>query len=224
LFQRRYAGQFDQEADRALAFMITGAQRMESLLRDLLVYSQAGSDAEPAGAVDCMDVLSKVTFNLQASIDQNKAVVTWTQLPEVRAHEIRIVQLFQNLIGNAIKYRGAEPPVICVTAERHDTNWLFCVEDNGIGIKVEYSQQVFGIFKRLHGHNYPGTGIGLAICQRIVEKYGGRIWVEPASGGGSRFCFTLPQTAGTQFRGGAGQATTREGQAYSDLPPRAMAV
>lgn len=193
LFQRRYKGQLDEEADRSLGFIIGGAQRMEMLLRDLLTYSQTGSDEEPAGSVDCLNALSKVTFNLQAGIEQASAMVSWNHLPEVKAHEIRIVQLFQNLVGNAIKYRGAESPVICVTAERQDNNtWLFCVEDNGIGIEPEYAQQVFGIFKRLHGHRYPGTGIGLAICQRIVERYGGRIWVEPAPAGGSRFYFTLP--------------------------------
>ena len=197
LFQKRYAGQLDQEADRCLGFVISGAQRMEMLLRDLLVYSQTGSDQEPAVQVDCVEALAKVTLNLQAGIEQNKAVVSWTRLPRVKAHEFRIVQLFQNLIGNAIKYRGVEAPVICVTAERQDDGtWLFCVEDNGIGIEPEYSQQVFGIFKRLHGHRFPGTGIGLAICQRIVERYGGRIWVEPAPGEGSRFCFTLPQAGG----------------------------
>jgi PAS domain S-box-containing protein len=193
LFQKRYEGQLDQEADRSLGFIISGAQRMEMLLRDLLVYSQTGSDQEPAVQVDCVEALAKVTLNLQAGIELNKAVVSWTRLPRVKAHEFRIVQLFQNLIGNAIKYRGAEPPIICVTAERRDGTWLFCVEDNGIGIEPEYAQQVFGIFKRLHGHRFPGTGIGLAICQRIVERYGGRIWVEPAPGEGSRFCFTLPQ-------------------------------
>jgi len=220
LFQKRYAGQLDQEADRSLGFMITGAQRMEMLLRDLLMYSQAGSDVDPPGPVNCQDVLAKVTFNLQTAIEQNGAVVSWTRLPEVKAHEIRLVQLFQNLIGNAVKYRGAEPPVICVTAELQDTHWLFCVEDNGIGIKPEYAQQVFGIFKRLHGHSYPGTGIGLAICQRIIERYGGRIWVEPAVGLGSRFYFTVPQTTGEQARA----KTAAEGRTYSGHPPAVAAV
>jgi light-regulated signal transduction histidine kinase (bacteriophytochrome) len=217
LFQRRYAGKLDAEADQSLGFMITGAQRMEMLLRDLLAYSQAGSDEEPAGPVNCLDVLNKVAFNLQAAIEQSKAVVTWTGLPEVRAHEIRIVQLFQNLIGNAIKYRGPQPPVILVTSESRDDDWLFCVEDNGIGINPEYAQQVFGIFKRLHGHKYPGTGIGLAICQRIVERYGGRIWVELANAEGSRFCFTLPKTTAerTPVSSSAGTSEKRLPQAVA---------
>lgn len=194
LFQKLYAGKLEQDGERALAFMIEGAQRMELLLRDLLVYSQAGSDEEPAGPVNCETVLNSVVFNLQASIRQNGAVVTWKNMPEVRAHEIRLVQLFQNLIGNAIKYRGPEPPRIQIDAEHQDGVWLFSVEDNGIGIKPEYAQLIFGVFKRLHGHNYPGTGIGLAISQRIVEKYGGRIWVESGGEQGSRFCFTMPHS------------------------------
>ena len=222
LFQKRYAGQLDPEAERSLGFIISGAQRMEMLLRDLLTYSQTGSDEEPAVHVDCVKVLSKVTLNLQAGIEQNNAVVSWNQLPLVKAHEIRIVQLFQNLLGNAIKYRGMEPPVICVTAERQDNSWLFCVEDNGIGIQPEYAQQVFGIFKRLHGHRYPGTGIGLAICQRIVERYGGRIWVEPGPAGGSRFYFTLPHVASESVSGTAVAATA--GISYGESTTRAMVV
>ncbi len=138
--------------------------------------------------------MQQVLLNLQASIQQNQAQITWDPLPTVHAHEIRIVQLLQNLVGNGIKYRSAEPPRIHVTAKRRDADWMFSVTDNGIGIEPEYAQQIFGIFKRLHGQNYPGTGIGLAICQRIVERYGGRIWVESKPGQGSTFCFTLPPT------------------------------
>lgn len=213
LFQKRYGGKLDEEADRSLGFMITGAQRMEMLLRDLLTYSQTGSDQDTPGPVDCNAVMEKVRLNLQAAIEQNNAEVTWGNLPEVYAHEIRIVQLFQNLVGNAIKYRGEQPPVIRVMAEEDGENWQFCVEDNGIGIKPEYAQQVFGIFKRLNGHTYPGTGIGLAICQRIVERYSGRIWVEPSTTGGSRFLFTVPQ------------AVIRDsGQDFVGAPSTAMAV
>ncbi len=150
------------------------------------------SSEGPAQPVDCAIVLEKVMLNLQTAIEQNGASVTWSDLPTVPAHEVRMVQLLQNLIGNAIKYRGLEPPKIHVHAERRQADWLFCVKDNGIGIDPEYAQQIFGVFKRLHGHNYPGTGIGLAICQRIIERYGGRIWVESTVGEGSRFYFTLP--------------------------------
>jgi PAS domain S-box-containing protein len=203
MLQKKYVGQLGEEADQCLSFIIDGAHRMEMLLKDLLSYSQAGAASEgPSGPVDCGTVLRMVMLNLQAAIEQNGAVVTWNGLPTVEAHEFRMVQLFQNLVGNAIKYRRPDPPRIHVAAERRETDWLFSVEDNGIGIKPEYAQQVFGIFKRLHGHNYPGTGIGLAICQRIVERYNGRIWVESTPGVGSRFCFTLQQMAAKQPRQG----------------------
>ncbi len=188
-----YSSKLDPEADQYISYVVNGAKRMEQLLRDLLAYSQAGSSSEgPAQPVQCHTVLEKVMFNLQAAIEQNGASVQWGKLPTLPAHEVRLVQLFQNLIGNAIKYRGLEPPKIKVTATREKSGWTFCVQDNGIGIDPEYAQQIFGVFKRLHGHNYPGTGIGLAICQRIVERYGGRIWVESTLGEGSCFYFTLP--------------------------------
>jgi len=142
--------------------------------------------------VVCSEVLRKVLLNLQASIDQTQAQVSANGLPTIRAHEIRLVQLLQNLIGNAIKYRGTEQPKVHVDAERRPGAWLFSVKDNGIGIKPEYAEQIFGIFKRLHGARYPGTGIGLAICERIVKSYGGQIWVESTLGEGSTFYFTLP--------------------------------
>ncbi|HEV2690916.1 MAG TPA: ATP-binding protein [Bryobacteraceae bacterium] len=193
LLQRRYGGQFDAEADQFISFVVGGAKRMELLLKDLLTYSQTGASTEgPPQPVDCASVMQKVLLNLQASVEQNQAIITWEALPAVEAHEIRVVQLLQNLVGNAIKYRRAEAPTIQISAKRCDAGWLFAVSDNGIGIEPEYCQQIFGIFKRLHGQTYPGTGIGLAICQRIVERYGGRIWVESKPGEGSQFYFTLP--------------------------------
>jgi PAS domain S-box-containing protein len=193
IIQKRYAERLDSEAQELFGFVVGGARRMEMLLKDLLTYSQTSSSSEgPAQPVECEAAIQKVMLNLQAAIVQNDARVTWDPLPTVHAHEIRLVQLLQNLIGNAIKYRSADAPLIHVSAERRVGDWLFSVQDNGIGIEPEYSQQVFGIFKRLHGHTYAGTGIGLAICQRIVERYGGRIWVESKPGAGSRFCFTIP--------------------------------
>src|SRR5579862_8574056 len=195
--EKQYASLFDDKAHQYLSFIVSGAQRMELLLRDLLAYSQLGvmSEGRP-GLVDCGEVMEKVLLNLRASIEENGASVTFDDLPEVQAHEIQLVQLLQNLVGNGIKYRSADPPQIHVTAKRRAIDWLFSVRDNGIGIQPEYAQQVFGIFKRLHGNTYPGTGIGLAICQRIVERYGGRIWVESVPGEGSLFCFTLPLGGG----------------------------
>ncbi len=197
LLQRRYIGQLDGEADQFISYIVGGAKRMEMLLKDLLTYSQTGSSSEgPAYPVDCESVIKKVMLNLQASAEQNGAKVTWNTLPNVQAHEIRVVQLLQNLIGNAIKYRSVEPPHIQIAAECRAGEVLFSVQDNGIGIEPEFRQQIFGIFKRLHGQNYPGTGIGLAICQRIVERYNGRIWVDSKAGEGSCFCFTLPVATG----------------------------
>lgn len=196
MLQQKYSDRLDPQADQFISGVIGGTQRMESLLTDLLAYSQVGSSGEgPAVSVKCADALQKVLLNLHLAVQQNEAVITWNGLPTVQAHEIRLVQLFQNLIGNAIKYRRPEPPRIHVDAQRRPSDWLFSVQDNGIGIKPEYAQQIFGIFKRLHGKAYPGTGIGLAICQRIVESYGGRIWVDSNLGDGSIFYFTLPRHA-----------------------------
>jgi light-regulated signal transduction histidine kinase (bacteriophytochrome) len=182
ILQKKYGERLDPQAEQYLSYVTSGAHRMETLLRDLLTYSQTGlSPAEgPAMPVACSEALRKALLNLQASIDQTQA------------HEFRLIQLLQNLVGNAIKYRRAEPPNVRVDATRRPGDWLFSVQDNGIGIKPEYTEQIFGIFKRLHGNAYPGTGIGLAICERIVKSYGGQIWVESLPGEGSTFYFTLP--------------------------------
>ncbi|HLG99564.1 MAG TPA: ATP-binding protein [Bryobacteraceae bacterium] len=196
MLQRRYGSKLDREADEFISYIVGGAKRMEQLLRDLLAYSQTGSASEgPIHPVDCGTAMEKVLLNLQASINQNHATVTWDNLPVIHAHEIKMVQLLQNLVGNAIKYRSADSPKIHISAELRENDCLFSVQDNGIGIDPEYAQEVFRIFRRLHGQAYPGTGIGLAICQRIVERYGGRIWVESKLGQGSRFCFTFPLSA-----------------------------
>lgn len=193
ILQKKYEGKLDGQADQYISYIVNGAHRMESLLTDLLAYSQVGSSGEgPAGWVDCSDALRKALLNLQASIDQNEARVTCGELPTIHAHEIRLVQLLQNLIGNALKYRRKEPPQVCVEAQRRDNDWLFSVRDNGVGIRPEYRHQIFGIFKRLQGNTLPGTGIGLAICERIVKSYGGQIWVESTPGEGSTFYFTVP--------------------------------
>ena len=212
MLEKRYSGKLDRDAEQFLDFIISGAHRMEMLLKDLLAYSQAGSAEGPTASVDCVKVIDKVLFNLQTAIVENQAQISCVGLPVVEAHEIRLMQLFQNLVSNAIKYRRDEPPQIRIWAEPRDSDWLFCVEDNGIGIRPEYAQQVFGIFKRLHGHTYPGTGIGLAICQIIVERYGGRIWVESTPGVGSRFCFTLPPAAVKQ----APEGETRSERDFAD--------
>jgi hypothetical protein len=192
MLQRKYLSKLDANADQYISYIVGGARRMEMLLKDLLTYSQTGSSAEgPAETVDFIDVIRKVLLNLQASVEQSGAMITWDAIPAVHAHEIRLVQLLQNLLGNAIKYRAGDPPRIHIAAQWQEPEWVLSVQDNGIGIAPEYAQQIFKIFKRLHGQDYPGTGIGLAICQRIVETYGGKIWVE-SDGKGSCFYFTLP--------------------------------
>jgi PAS domain S-box-containing protein len=192
MLEESYEGKLDNTADEFISVIVSGALRLEGLLKDLLAYSQVGSTPGSATPVDCMAVMEEVLFNLKISIDENAASVRFGDLPTIQADRIRMVQLFQNLIGNAIKYRRAEVPQIEVRAERRDTEWLFAVQDNGMGIPPEYAEQVFGVFKRLHGTAYPGTGIGLAICQRIVETQGGRIWVESVANVGSTFYFTIP--------------------------------
>jgi len=202
ILQKKYGAKLDGDADQLIAFVVGGAKRMEMLLKDLLTYSRAGSSDEgPPRPIDCERVVRKVLLNLEASIQQEAAAITWDPLPTVEAHEIRLVQLFQNLISNAIKYRSTAPPEIRLWAEPSEAGWIISVRDNGIGIEPEYAQQVFGIFKRLHGQKYPGTGIGLAICQRIVERYGGRIWVDSQAGAGSVFRFTLPAIKDEQQSG-----------------------
>jgi light-regulated signal transduction histidine kinase (bacteriophytochrome) len=204
MLQRRYGSRLDADADEFISYIVGGAKRMEQLLRDLLAYSQTGSSSEgPIYPVDCAGAMQQVVLNLQASIEQNRATVTWDPLPVVDAHEIRVVQLLQNLISNAVKYRSNVPPLIHVSAERCEGDWRFSVRDNGIGIDPEYAQEVSRIFRRLHGQDYPGTGIGLAICQRIVERYGGRIWLESALGRGSIFHFTLPAATAEPVSAGA---------------------
>lgn len=209
MLQRKYDGKLDSSADQYISYVVGGARRMEMLLKDLLAYSQTGSSAEgPAETVDFIDVIRKVLLNLQASVEQSGAMITWDTIPAVHAHEIRLVQLLQNLVGNAIKYRGEDAPRIHISAEWRERQWVLAVKDNGIGIAPEYSQQIFKIFKRLHGQDYPGTGIGLAICQRIVETYGGKIWVE-SDGIGSCFYFTLPPAQGQTPAEGISAETAR---------------
>jgi light-regulated signal transduction histidine kinase (bacteriophytochrome) len=194
MLQRRYKGHLDERADEFIGYTVQGALRMEMLVRDLLSYTQAAQVGEaPPTEVDVNSVVKEAFQNLKMSIQENQAVLEVDSLPTLLIHRVQLVQLFQNLIGNALKYRGEDTPRIRISAEREGTWWPFSVEDNGIGIAPRYHEQVFGLFKRLHGGDkYKGTGIGLAICQKIVEQHGGRIWVESAVGEGSRFYLTLP--------------------------------
>jgi PAS domain S-box-containing protein len=199
LLAKRYRGQLDADADRFIAYAVDGVTRMQQLINDLLAYSRVRTKGKEFEPTDCEAVLEAVLANLQAAIEESGAVITHDPLPVVMADAWQMTQLFQNLIGNAIKFRGDEPPCIHVSDERRGNRVpaervvLFSVRDNGIGIEPEYAERIFLIFQRLHSRSkYPGTGIGLAICKRIVERHGGRIWVESPPGRGSIFCFTIP--------------------------------
>jgi two-component system CheB/CheR fusion protein len=193
LLAKEYAGTLDAEARDFIAYAVEGALRMEALLRGLQEYWQVSDSAgAPRTAFDCNQVLEEVLQNLQAAMTESGAVVTHDPLPTVVAEEAMLVQLFQNLIGNALKYRSELTPQIHVSAQAHKGEWRFSVQDNGIGIAPQHTERVFGMFTHLHGHKYPGTGIGLALCRKLVERHGGRIWVESEPGTGSTFFFTLP--------------------------------
>ncbi len=189
-----YHGQLDGQASVYVNFITQGSNRMRELLADLLAYAQVNASVHyPVEPVDLNIIFRQVLQTIQVMIEENGAVITCAPLPIVRGYPAHFRQLFQNLIGNAIKYRGKDPPRIQVSAEKQDGGVArLAIADNGLGIDAEYHQKVFGVFKRLHGKDVPGTGIGLAICQRVVERYGGRIWVESQVGRGATFYFTLP--------------------------------
>lgn len=192
----KHRGELDEEAALCVKFITAGTQRMRELLADLLVYTQVNDADCGTELVDLNQVLQKEIENLKTSIDESKTLITHDELPTVSGHEAHFLQIFQNLISNAVKYRTARPPRIHIAARQSEDAWLFSVADNGIGIDPAYHQMIFGVFKRLHGRELPGTGIGLAICQRAVERYGGRIWVESQIDHGSTFYFTLPASKG----------------------------
>ena len=192
LLAQRYDGQLDEDATMFVANIVRGTTRMRELVSDLLAYSEVGSRSDVAAdIVDLNSVLETVTQNLKPSIDETGAVVTNDHLPVVRAHGSDLIALFQNLIANAIKYRGQSPPRIHISAQCGNGESRFAVADNGIGIDAGYHLQIFQPFKRLDG-KIPGTGLGLSICERIVKRYAGRIWVESRAGEGTTFLFTIP--------------------------------
>jgi light-regulated signal transduction histidine kinase (bacteriophytochrome) len=193
LLAEDYRAQLDENAQLYIHFAQSGAEHMQCLIRDLLAYSRVGTRRRSLAAVSVTECLTLATSSLRMAIDEASAVVSSDPLPEVNGDRTQVTELLQNLIGNALKFRRDVPPEIHVSAERVGRMWQFSVRDNGIGIQPAYVEEVFQVFRRLHGRNdYPGTGIGLAICRRIVEQFGGRIWVESESGKGSTFHFTLP--------------------------------
>jgi len=193
LLAERYQGKLDANADKYIHYAVDGALRMQRLVQDLLAFSRVGRHGLALATTDCNAVLEASLKNLEAAIHESGAVVEHTQLPFVMADGSQLVQVLQNLIGNAIKFRGSEPPLIRVSAEARGKEWVFSVADNGIGIAAEHREDVFVIFRRLHTQaEHPGNGIGLSICKKIIEQHGGRIWVESEPGRGSIFQFTLP--------------------------------
>jgi PAS domain S-box-containing protein len=193
LLSRRYKGRLDGDADEFIDFAVDGTYRMKRLIEDLLKYSRVGRSAPWTKPLRSEDALREALGNLRGAIEATGAVVTWDDLPVLIAEEVQLVQLFQNLVGNAIKYRGSRKPEIHISAKPSDAGWIFSVSDNGIGIEPQYFERIFSIFQRLHGsQEYEGTGIGLAICKRILQHQGGRIWLESEAGKGSTFYFELP--------------------------------
>jgi PAS domain S-box-containing protein len=196
LLARRYRGKLDEDADEFIAYAVDGVTRMQALINDLLAYSHVGTRQVLAEPADVEDVLARVLAALRPAMEEAGASVTRDPLPTVTADVVQLGQLFQNLVGNAIKFRGAAAPRVHVGAERGADDWTFSVRDNGIGIAQEYQDRIFVIFQRLHSRaEYPGTGIGLSICKKIVERHGGRIWMESAPGAGTTFFFTIPDHA-----------------------------
>ena len=193
LLEQRYQARLDEKANKYIRNIVDGCVRMQTLIDDLLAYSRIGRNQKPFEAVDCDRVFQEACANLQMAIRNNQAAITHDELPVLIADSSQLGQLFQNLIDNAIKYRQDAPPKIHIGVERYEDSWLFAVKDNGIGIDPKYADRIFQIFQRLHSRKeYSGTGIGLAICQKIVEHHGGHIWVESTPNLGSIFYFTIP--------------------------------
>jgi PAS domain S-box-containing protein len=194
LIAKRYRGKLDSDADEFIAFAVDGVNRMQQLIHDLLAYSRVRTKGKEFEPTDCARIVEDVLVNLQAAVAESGAIIACDPLPTLMADASQLTQLFQNLIANAIKFHREASPCIYVGAEQTADGWLFTVRDNGIGLETEYAARIFLIFQRLHIRaEYPGTGIGLAICKRIVERHGGRIWVESRPGEGSAFHFTIPE-------------------------------
>ncbi|WP_455389284.1 sensor histidine kinase, partial [Petrachloros mirabilis] len=198
LLQRRNKGRLDTDSEKYITRTVDAALRMQKLINDLLDYSRVHSRGTPFEPTDCNTILNRTLVHLSDAIEESGAVVAADPLPVIRGDDTQLTQLFKNLISNAIRFHGAVPPRVHISAERKEQAWVFSVRDNGIGIDPKYAERIFIIFKRLHGRRkYPGTGIGLAICKKIVERHGGRIWVESELGKGATFYFTIPEKEGS---------------------------
>jgi signal transduction histidine kinase len=195
LLADRYRGKLDENADKYIGYAVEGALRMQALIEDLLAFSRVGRNGQEHKETDCNAAIDEALRNLAAAVRESGVIVTRGPLPPLLADHFQLVQLFQNLIGNAIKFRKNRPPMIKISAQRIGDKWQLSIEDNGIGIARDHKEQIFVIFQRLHTRDeYSGNGVGLAICKKIVEQHGGRIWVESEPGRGATFQFTLPAT------------------------------
>ena len=196
LLEKRYKDRLDGDAHDFINFAVDGAKRMQQLINDLLAYSRVGTRGKPLEPADCEEAFGAALSNLDVAIKENKAKVVHDPLPTIMADQVQLVQLFQNLISNAIKFHSKKPPRVHVSAKLNEDKWIFVVKDNGIGVEPQYFDRIFLIFQRLHREEYSGTGTGLAIAKRIVERHGGQIWIESEPGKGSNFYFTLPTKGG----------------------------
>jgi light-regulated signal transduction histidine kinase (bacteriophytochrome) len=193
LLAKRYRGKLDTDADEFIGYAVDGANRMQRLINDVLAYSRVTTQGHGFEPVDCHALLEEMLDELRFIVHESRAVVTHDVRLTVMADRGQLGQVFQNLIGNAIKFRGQEPPWIHISAKLKDAEWQFAIRDNGIGIDPQYADRIFIVFQRLHTlGEYPGTGIGLSICKKIIERHGGRIWMESRLGKGTTFYFTLP--------------------------------
>ncbi|MDH3584456.1 MAG: ATP-binding protein, partial [Phycisphaerae bacterium] len=193
LLEKRYKGRLDEQADEYIHYAVDGAQRMQQLINDLLVFSRVESRAKPFQPSELRQAVEIALANLRSSVEESGADIRCGPLPRVMGDRSQLAQLFQNLIGNALKFQGEERAIVEVEAARSGREWVICVRDNGIGIPDEQRDRIFDLFRRLHARTeYPGTGIGLAVCKKVVERHQGRLWVESDVDEGSRFYFSLP--------------------------------
>ena len=194
LLQRRYSGKLDSDADEFIGYAVDGANRMKQLIQDLLSFSRVGTRGKPFEPVEIKVILKEALTNLETSIQETAAQIDHDDLlPTITGDAGQLVQLFQNLLSNAIKFRGEAPPKIHIGVQKQESDWQFSIRDNGIGFDPQFSDRIFIIFQRLHTRaNYGGTGIGLAICKKIVERHGGNIWVHSQPNAGTTFYFTIP--------------------------------
>src|SRR6185312_594514 len=194
LLAARYRGKLDEDADEFISYIVSSSRRMSDLINGLLALVRLRKTGKPPAPVSLDKLLSDALTSLQAAIRESGAVVDAEPLPTLAVDSLQFTQLFQNLIGNAIKYRGAQPPSVKISARRTATDWIFSVKDNGQGFDPQYAERIFGLFQRLQNREVEGTGMGLSISRRIVERHGGKIWAESQTGAGSTFHFSLPVT------------------------------